>query len=588
MRAKLRRLARAFEQAAADHRAGRLMDAERGYRNILDEAPDHPDALHGFGLLALQCDRAPAAIAYLGMAMRARPDDARIHLDLGLALRACGHLDESRGAIRSATLLDPDDPLAYAALGDSLVLLNRLDEAVNAYRDALRLAPELAVVRSSLGFLLRERGSLDEAVIELRHAVTLQPENAAARVALGASLSELGQLDEAAAELRAALDLAPDDAMALNNLGLVQHTQGDVAGAVASLTAGRRLRPDLATIAANLAAALRDAGALDAALAEAEAALRIEPDNADAHFVLGTIHLLRGDLTRGWAGFAWRHRIRGALVRPPLPPKWDGSPLDGRTLLIRPEQGLGDVIQFCRYAPLIRGGRVIIAAPEPLLRLLATLPGDVEVVPQDIAPPADVACSILDLPHLFGTTLESIPADIPYLSADSVAADAWRPRLQALQGKAVGLCWAGGARYQHDRRRSIPSAFLRSLAAVPDVTWVSLQKDAAGTPALPLVDWTAELADFADTAALVSALDLVITVDTAIAHLAGAVGRPVWLLNRFGGDWRWLLDRSDSPWYPTLRQFRQPRLNDWASVLDQVRRALVGAALSRPEHPQAG
>jgi hypothetical protein len=234
------------------------------------------------------------------------------------------------------------------------------------------------------------------------------------------------------------------------------------------------------------------------------------------------------------------------------------------------------MIQFCRYIPLIHGGRVIVAAPAPLRRLLLTLPGEAEVVPMESeAQPADVACSVLDLPGLFGTVLETIPAAIPYLHAEPDAATTWRPRVSRLQGRAVGLCWAGGARYQHDRRRSIPPESLSPLADVPDVCWVSLQKDARQMPALPLVDWTEEFNDFADAAGLIAELDLVITVDTAVAHLAGALGRPVWLLNRFGGDWRWLLGRDDSPWYPTLRQFRQPVLNDWASVIAHVQRELA-------------
>ena len=234
------------------------------------------------------------------------------------------------------------------------------------------------------------------------------------------------------------------------------------------------------------------------------------------------------------------------------------------------------MIQFCRYAPLIRGGRVIVTAPAPLLRLLRTLPGNIEVIPADHpAPQADLACSVLDLPARFATTLETIPASIPYLVAERDEVARWRPRAEALEGRTIGLCWAGGARYQHDRRRSVPPEALNALADVQGVRFVSLQKEAARMPDLPLTDWTAEVNDFADTAALIATLDLVVTVDTAVAHLAGALGRPVWLLNRFGGDWRWLLDRDDSPWYPTLRQFRQPALNDWGHVIAAVHAELM-------------
>ncbi|MBS0641582.1 MAG: tetratricopeptide repeat protein, partial [Proteobacteria bacterium] len=483
MRAQMRRLAKAFQRAAADHQAGHLGEAERGYQAILAEVPDHADALHGLGLLELQRDRAALAIAYIGQAARARPEDARVHLDLGLALRAQGHFEEARGAIRVATLLDPDDALAHAALGDSLVLLNRLEDAVVAYQAALVLAPELAAARASVGLVLKELGRLDEAVVALRQGLAQLPDHAAAHVALGAALLELDRLDEAEAALRAALALTPDDAMALNNLGLVQHTRGEVTDAVATLSAARRLRPDLAPIASNLAAALRDAGALDAALAECNAALHLDPENADAHLLAGTVHLSRGDFARGWLGFAWRHRIRNALATMSHTPQWDGSSLNGRTLLVWPEQGLGDMIQFCRYIPLIRGGRVIVAAPSPLVRLLRSLPGDAEVVPvQEAVPHAEIGCSVLDLPALFRTELDTIPADVPYLAADPEAVTRWRRRVDRLDGRAIGLCWAGAARYQHDRRRSLLPELLTPLGDVQDVSWVSLQKDPAHLP----------------------------------------------------------------------------------------------------------
>jgi Flp pilus assembly protein TadD len=587
MRAQQRRIARTFQKAAADHQANRLADAERGYREILREAPGHVDSLHGLGLLALQHGRADLAIAYIGQVTRAAPHNARAHLDLGLALAARGHHEEARAAVRVATLLDPDDPLAQAALGDALVRLNRLEEALAAYRQALAVAPTLPAARSAVGFLLREQGRLEEAVVELRRAVALAPSHPATRAVLGATLVELERPEEAEPELRAALALTPDDAMVLNNLGLAQHARGDVTAAVATLTHARRLRQDLAGIAANLAAALRDAGALDAALREAAAALAMVPDNADAHFVSGTIHLAQGDFARGWAGFAWRDRVHRAPVRPPGPPAWDGSPLNGRTLLVRPEQGLGDMLQFCRYVPEIKGGRVVVAAPAPLLRLLRTLPGDAEIVSSEASVgPVDVVCSILDLPARFGTVLGSIPAAVPYLWADADAAARWQARLNTREGMRIGLCWAGGIRYQHDRRRSIPVESLSPLATVEGVCWVSLQKGASKAPELPLLDWTGELDDFADTAALVAALDLVITVDTAVAHLAGALGRPVWLLNRFGGDWRWLLDRNDSPWYPTLRQFRQPELHDWAGVIARIRSELTARVADKSLSPR--
>lgn len=580
MRARSRRLDRQFQHAVAEHQAGRLERAEADYRDILREAPDHADALHGLGLIALQQDRADLAIGYIGKAAALARDNAGYHLDLGLALRARGHLEEARAAVHVAVLLQPTDADARGALADSLVLLGRLEEAAQAYRAALELAPERPGLHNALGVVLKALGQNEEAAQALRQAAALAPDDAEVRNNLGATLAELGRPDEAATALRAALAARPDHPGALNNLGTVLHTLGRVDEAVAVLQEARRLAPDQTDILNNLGVALRDLGALDRALACFDAVLEDAPADADARLNRATVLLLRGELTQGWDGLEWRDRVHGAVPREPGRPRWTGEALDGRTLLVRAEQGLGDMIQFCRYVPLIIGGTIVVEAPRPLVRLLGGLPGAAGIVEQGAALPAfDLECKVMSLPRLFGTTLETIPARVPYLVADPGAVARWRGRVAALGGLAVGLCWAGSAVYQHDRRRSLDPRLLAPLARVPGVRLVSLQKDApAHTAFAALTDWTSELGDFADTAGLIAALDLVITADTAVAHLAGALGRPVWLLNRFGGDWRWLQNRTDSPWYPTLRQFRQPALNDWAHVVAQVAEALAERA----------
>ena len=295
--------------------------------------------------------------------------------------------------------------------------------------------------------------------------------------------------------------------------------------------------------------------------------------------------LLQGRFAEGWEAYESRRQIR-RIARDPgfVQPFWDGSPLGGRRILLTSEQGFGDTIQFVRYAPLVaaRGGRVLLQCKPELKRLLAGQCGIEQVVtPGDATPAFDVWCLLMSLPHLLGTTLQTIPAQVPYLTPDPHLIDKWGKRTaHEPAGLKVGLVWAGGAHNKNDRVRSLSLGALAPLAQVPGVRFYSLQKGAASDQArtppagMEMTDWTPELADFADTAALVANLDLVISVDTAVAHLAGAIGKPVWVLLPLSPDFRWLLNRDDSPWYPTVRLFRQPTRGDWASVIERVRRAL--------------
>ena len=337
----------------------------------------------------------------------------------------------------------------------------------------------------------------------------------------------------------------------------------------------------------NLGRMLMYGGAPEAAAACFEAVLRLAPGDAQAHLALGGLRLLHGDFARGWPAMRRGHdlghakALPGQLQAPPA--TWHGETIGDGVLVVYADQGFGDAIQFCRYLPLCaERARVQVVAPPGLKRLLQTLPGDIQIV---AAPPAAggyVHCPMTLLPHVFGTTLATIPGPSPYLQADAAAVAVWRGRLADLPGRKVGLVWAGNTSYLADRNRSVALESLAALGDIPGISLVSLQKgDAAGQiraprPPMALYDATDSLTDFADTAALVAALDLVIGVDTAVVHLAGALGRPVWLLNRFDTDWRWLLDRADSPWYPSLRQFRQSQPRDWAGVI-----AAVGVALHR-------
>ena len=539
------------------HQAGNLDAAEAEYRQVLAAAPGQPDALHLLGVLTHQRGRHELAVDLVGRAVLLRPEAPAYHNSLSLALMALGRLAEAEASCRRALQLQPNFAQAMSNLAILCRRAGRLGEAETLYREALRLSPGFADALYNFGNLLAEQDRLAEALDRYRQAVAFAPGREAHHVALGATLNRLGRLAEAEQACRAAIALAPERADNYYNLGIAQFGQDR----------------------------------LEAAEASYRQVLALDPRHQQAHYNLGHILLVTGRLEEGWPHVEWKAVTNVAGLRGFAPPLWTGDALGARTLLVHAEQGLGDTLQYIRYVPRI-GGRVILEVQPPLLRLLAGLPGVAQLVGRgEKLPDFDLHCHLSALPRLLGTPIvEAIPAEIPYLRADPALSAAWRGRLASLDGGRslrVGLVWAGGrslddtSQNEIDRHRSITLAQMAPLAGIGGVTYVSLQKGppaaeaAAPPPGLTLHDFTAELGDFADTAALVEALDLVIGVDTSTIHVAGALGRPVWLLNRYHTCWRWLLDRADSPWYPTLRQFRQPALGDWASVMAAVRAALI-------------
>jgi tetratricopeptide (TPR) repeat protein len=416
---------------------------------------------------------------------------------------------------------------AETACREALTLgrLGRYPESLQVLRQAAHLQPNSAIIRQNFAFALKSNGLLDEAMIEFQHTLTLDPNLAAAHSNLGILHKDLGRIEEAKACYRRAIQL--------------------------------------------------------------------KPDYADAHWNLALVLLRQGEFREGFAEYEWRKYVRNAAPVPNLPmPQWKGEELNGKTILLYPEQGLGDVIQFVRYIPMIvqRGGCVVVACPPTLRRILEpSFPMAQFIDFSGKFPPIDVQCSIISLPLAFGTDLNSIPASVPYLKTDPALILHWSARLGERDGRPrVGIVWAGNPAHYNDRNRSIALSELdpllkkvTSTVSIPpqtvDVTFFSLQKERRPGEVLPahMTDFTAELSDFADTAALISNLDFVITVDTSVAHLAGAIAKPTWVLLPFVTDWRWLLDRDDSPWYPTLRLFRQTKLASWREPVEQVVRALA-------------
>ena len=461
---------------------------------------------------------------------------------------------------------------------------DKLDEAMASYQQALRLKPNYPEAHSNLGNALQEQGRLDEAVASCQQALRLKPDSAEAHHNLGLVLAKQDKLDEAVASFQQTLRLKPDYPDAHNNLGIVLEKQDKLDEAMASYQQALRLKPDYPEAHNNLGIVLEKQGRLDEAVACYQQALRLKPDYPEAHWNRSLAWLLMGRFEQGWPGYEWRWKCKEFGSLPPFhPPLWDGSPLDGRTILVHAEQGLGDTLQFIRYAPLVhqRGGRVILVCQPPLIGLLTRSPGVERLVAQGEAlPEYDVHVPLMSLPGLLGTTLESVPADVPYLDAEPQLVEAWRHRLGSYPGFKVGIVWQGNPKFRLDRLRSIPLAQFAPLARVPGVHLFSLQKGpgaeqlAAVTDRFPVTDLGRRLDDFMDTAAVLKNLDLVISVDTAIAHLAGALGIPVWVALPFAPDWRWLMDREDSPWYPTMRLFRQTRPGQWEDVFQRIAEAL--------------
>jgi tetratricopeptide (TPR) repeat protein len=601
------------------HQAGRLGDAEPLYRQVLARQPRHPDALHLLGLLAHHQGRNDAAVQLMSEALAVAPGHAPSHANLGLALQALGRLDEAEASYRRALTLDRQFPEAHLNLGNVLQARGQADEAIASYRRALQHRPVYAEAHYNLGRSYAARGQLEDAVRSYRRAVALRPEYTEAHFNLASALEASGQPADAIASYRHVLKLQPDYAAAHNNLGALLEAAGDTTGAIASYGHALRLKPDFAEAHNNLGNALQAegrledaltsyrqaldcrpgyvdarvnrgnalqaAGRLDEAVAGYREVLALDPASASAAWNLAFALLLQGDYAAGWPLYEARWRVLGrhSATRDWAAPRWSGAePLSGRTLLLHHEQGLGDTLQMLRYVPLLsaRGARVVLEMPAPLARIAATVPGDPSVVLQGDALPAfDLHCPMMSLPLAFATTLDRIPASIPYLSASAAAQAAWQQRLGRRTRPRIGLAWSGAPGHSNDRQRSLPLAHLVPLLAA-DADFVSLQKEYrdADRPLLAdlpnLRDVAAELGDFADTAGLITELDLVITVDTSVAHLAGALGKPVWLLLPFAPDYRWLLGREDSPWYPTIRLFRQPAFGDWASVIRGVRVAL--------------
>ncbi len=494
----------------------------------------------------------------------------------------------------------PSFPATAPEVGRPDILLERAskaqregrpDEAIPLFRRALAIDPTNIIALNSLAIACGEAGDLQNAIEQFDNSLRIDPDQPATWQNRGIALSRAGRINDAIACFDRIIALRPDYGPGYVLRADALYFMGRFEDALAAYDKVLPLMPNDAPVAANRGAALQGCGRFSEALQEYDRAISLNPDYAMARANKGILLMLLGDFPNGFRLFEWRWRVfPPSFKRPMTQPPWLGeTDIAGKTLFIYGEQGYGDMLQCCRYAGVAAkaGARVVFETERPLFALMETLDGVAELIPEGAPTPEyDVHCPIMSLPLAFGTTVATIPAQVPYLKANPDASAKWREKLAGLPGRRIGLVWAGGARIgiaevtAADQRRSLSLTALAPLASIQGCSFVSLQlgpaaEQTAKPPAgMILHDHTGALVTFADTAALIDNLDLVISVDTSTAHLAGALGKPIWLLNRFDTDWRWLLDRDDSPWYPTLRQFRQSRAGDWASVVHALAEAL--------------
>jgi tetratricopeptide (TPR) repeat protein len=587
----------AMQIAMRHHRDGQLAMAEDIYRKVLAQNPNHANALRLLGVIAVDAGKVEAGIELIRRAIAINPNEAEYYSNLGNALGKLGKFDDAIAAHRIATRLNPDYAEVHYNLANALMKNGKTLEAIGEYRQAIRIRPDLASPHNNLGHALYVNGQFDEAIAACRRAIQLDPAYFEAHFNVGLALQAKGQLDESIAATREALRLRPDSAEAHYNLGNALHDIERFDEAIAAYRQALRLKPDYPEAHNNLGIALRDNGRLEDANTAYLEALRIRNENPPVHWNLALNYLLQGNFKDGWTEHEWRWKCQSFPSPRPtfLRPMWDGRDLNGQTILLHAEQGFGDTIQFARFAPMVadRGGRVVLQCQAKLARLLEWNPQLGQIISNDGAVPEfDFHCPLLSLPLAFNTDIQSIPATTPYLRVDPALAKAWEDRLASTPAAfRVGLVWAGSPAHKRDRQRSLALSQFLPLAAVTDAAFFSLQKGAASNQikdlpqSMKLIDLTSDLHDFAETAALIANLDLVIGADTAVVHLAAAIGKPVWLLLPSIPDWRWLMNREDSPWYPTMRLFRQTSPGDWAGVLARVTESLAMAREDSPDRP---
>jgi len=573
------------------HRAGRLDQAEPLYRQVVAQSPQRAQAWHLLGALCLQSDRAAEAVQAISKAIALDPGQADYFNHLGAAYSTLNDHDAAVSALRRAVQLAPGVATSHFNLGTALRTAGRLEEAVASFRHAVAANPLAAEAHYNLANTLRDLRIPTEAEAAYRAAIAARPGYGRAMINLASLLGEQQRHDEALAMAHQAVAADPSHANAHVTLGTLLRDAGQFDVALTSLRKGVELAPTMAEAHNNLGTVLQAHSRFDEALACYDRALQLDPQLADAHFSRASHMLRQGDLAAGFAEYEWRWKCKSYSTRTFSQPRWNGEPLAGRTILLHAEQGLGDTLQFIRFAAQVqsRGARVVVECQPPLVDLLSSCPGIDQLVPVGAPLPAfDVHCPLMSVSGALSVPIDRLWTG-SYLETDPALVNAWRERLAARPGLRIGICWQGNPRHLFDRQRSFPLAQLAPIARHREVQLVSLQKGpgveqiaSAPFPVMELGDELDVTRPFVDTAAVMKSLDLVISADTATCHLAGALGVPTWIALSAHSDWRWFLNREDSPWYPSVRLFRQSTLDDWETVFarmaDEVRK--LGQATS--------
>ncbi|MGH9794536.1 MAG: tetratricopeptide repeat protein [Candidatus Acidiferrales bacterium] len=568
---------------------GLLAEAIESFERALGIDPRSLEAHLNLGNALQQQGKLADAVAHYRIALRHRPDCPEAHNNLGNALAAMGRAMEAQAALGQALRLRPNYAEAHANLGRLLMdETGCLEQAAACYQNAARHKPELAEAHAGLGAVRVRQERFAEAEVACHEALRLRPAYPEALLNLGRALDCQRRWAGAERAARAALELRPEFPEAFNNLGNALQQQGHIESALENYREALRLRPQYAGAHYNMGNALRASRRPAEAVAAYSRALEIKPDEADIHWNRALTRLWMGDFENGWDEYEWRWRRKQTPPRALDAPMWDGAPLGGRTILLHAEQGLGDTIQFARYAALVRdrGGRVVLECPAEMVRLLAGLDGVEQIVGAgQPLPQFSVHAPLLSLPRIFGTRTETIPSAESYLK---VPAPASPVHASTVGRKRIGLAWAGNPQHPADGRRSCGLAALTELIRTAEragwgVEWVSLHKEPSPQAAANGIGWVDEAATLEGLASLILGLDLVITVDSAPAHLAGALGREVWTLLASECDWRWGLEGETTPWYPAMRLVRQSKPGDWSSAIQETV-ARLGNFFKSPNH----
>jgi tetratricopeptide (TPR) repeat protein len=587
--------AAALYEAGLRHlRTGQYLDAQMCCQQALATDSNHADSLNLMAMLSLQAKQYDHAVEWAARALQQAPKPEYL-VTLGSALQNLGRLEEALKAFDKAVQFKPEIAELWKNLGNVLLALERPAEALLSFQHILTLNPRHWESAYQSAVLLHEAARLEEAVKHFDLCIRLKPDHALTLRARARSLRDMNRLEQALQDSQRACALEPGDAGACNGLGdILARLPDRQEEALQWFDRALELQPDFIQALTNKALVLGQLLRCEEAIASYDRLKSLDPDNAEADISLGHLHLLLGNFESGWTGHEARRRIPSFSA--PYPkfsqPAWLGEDeIEGKTILVHVDEGFGDTIQFARYLPMLaaRGARVLLVVDGPAYALLRDLAGVSQcfAFPAHTLPPFDFHCPMSSLPLAFATRLDTIPSGISYLPAPAASrVQAWESRLAARHRLRVGLVWSGNPNHRNDQNRSIP---LRTLSRIldADADFVSLQKDPRADDKelllefTGIIDPTADLTDFAETAALLRCLDLVITVDTSVAHLAGAMGCPTWILLPYTPDWRWLLDREDSPWYPTVRLFRQPKPRDYDSVIDRVGAELMAMISER-------